>query len=319
MKKIKPMNDQNQNDSMSPGNISTLRTKWYSNRKWLFIVFNVLFVLAFFGPLINLALFSLNGDYDTYIPFIPFISAYVMHLSRKLIFLEKESFSVVGLLIVLIGILSLYVDRTIEFQLNSRDYLAFIIFLLVMTWIGGFIMIFGMRSFRAAAFPLLFLFFMTPIPSAPLERIISFLQAGSTEIAYGFLSIVGVPAARDGFVFHLPTLDVEVAKQCSGIRSSLALVITGVLAGYFFLRRGWTRSLLLISIVPIAVLKNGFRIAVLTTLGVYVDKRILSSDLHRKGGFVFFIFAIMLLWWVIVSLRKAEEKFARNDKSHALE
>jgi exosortase/archaeosortase family protein len=103
-------------------------------------------------------------------------------------------------------------------------------------------------------------------------------------------------------------MDIEVAKECSGIRSSLSLIITALLAGHFFLRTGWSRALLVLAIVPITILKNGFRIAMLSILGVYVDERILGSDLHRKGGILFFIMALVLVWGVIALLRKSEGK-----------
>ncbi len=69
----------------------------------------------------------------------------------------------------------------------------------------------------------------------------------------------------------------------------------------------------MISVVPIAMLKNGFRIATLSLLGAYVDERIIDSDLHRKGGIVFFLLALFLLWALILLLRKAERRRASKD------
>ncbi len=307
------VNDQSGNDSLLPKDAVPLRKPWYLSGTRRFLLFNALFATAFFGPLRDLVRISLSSDYDSYIPLIPFVSAYLMYLSRRTVFSEKESFSVAGLFAIVIGILFLFVGRNYEARLDQRDYLAFIMFSSVTIWIGGFILFYGERSFRAKAFPLLFLFFMVPIPGVVLERIILFLQTGSAEVTYGFLKAAGVPVARDGFVFHLPSLDIEVANQCSGIRSSLALVITSVLAGNFFLRTGWARALLVILIIPIAILKNGFRIFTLSTLGVYVNEKILASDLHTKGGFVFFIFALFLLWAVILLLRKTERRGALKD------
>jgi exosortase len=183
---------------------------------------------------------------------------------------------------------------------------------MVLIWIGGFTLSYGSRSLRAAVFPLLFLFFMAPIPGNALEKIILFLQKGSAEAAYGFFKAAGIPVAREGYVFHLMTTDIEVAKECSGIRSALSLIITGVLAANFFLRTGWARVLFVLSTIPITMLKNGFRIAALSLLGVYVDERILASDLHRRGGILFFVFALVLVWGEIVLLRKAEGKLKLN-------
>jgi exosortase len=281
-----------------------------SNRR--FLLFNALFVLAFFGPLRDLVQMSLRSDTFSYIPFIPFISAYLMYSDRQLIFSQGGASSPVGFFAIGIGILLLFVNRNHEVLSYHHDHLTFITVSMVLIWIGGFTLCYGTRSLRAAAFPLLFLFFMVPIPGNALAKIIHLLQKGSAEAAYGFFQAAGIPVAREGYVFHLMTTDIEVAKECSGIRSALSLVITGVLAANFFLRTGWSRVLLVISTVPITMLKNGFRIAALSILGVYVDERILASDLHRRGGILFFVLALVLVWVEIVLLRKAEGKLKLN-------
>ena len=66
-------------------------------------------------------------------------------------------------------------------------------------------------------------------------------------------------------------------------------------------------------IIPIAILKNGFRIAILSLLAAYVDEGILMSDLHRKGGILFFVLALFLLGAVMVLLQKAEKKAVSCD------
>jgi len=67
-----------------------------------------------------------------------------------------------------------------------------------------------------------------------MDGILYILQVGSAEAFQLFLAVSTVPFQREGFVFHLPGVSIEVAEQCSGIRSSLALLITSVLAGIFF-------------------------------------------------------------------------------------
>ena len=116
----------------------------------------------------------------------------------------------------------------------------------------------------------------------------------------------GVPYLRDGFIFHLPGMSVEVAKECSGIRSGLALFITALLAGHLFLRTWWKKVILVVCIFPIAMFKNGIRITTLTLLGTYVDPRILQSSLHQEGGIPFFIIALLLMAPVLFFLRKSE-------------
>ena len=66
---------------------------------------------------------------------------------------------------------------------------------------------------------------MIPIPGLIMDKIIYALQVGSTEGSEGLFIFTGVAFQREGFVFHLPGFSVEVAEQCSRIRSSLALFI----------------------------------------------------------------------------------------------
>src|SRR5512143_571278 len=306
--------DPPKNNSLPPKDAVPLPKPWYLNVTWRFLLFNAVFAAAFFGPLRDLAQTSWRSEYYTYIPFIPFISAYLLFMDRQRIFLQRESSSAPGLLAAGIGLILILAGRHREALFHHNDYLALMTFSMILVWTGGFTFCYGIRTARAAAFPLLFLLFAVPIPNALLDGAIVILQTGSAEISYRLLQATGMPIARDGFVFHLPSLDIEVAKQCSGIRSSLSLVITGALAAYFFLRTGWARALLMISLVPIAVLKNGVRIAVLSLLGVYWDQRILASDLHTKGGFVFFILALVLAGAVIVLLGKAEGRLASKNK-----
>jgi exosortase/archaeosortase family protein len=124
---------------------------------------------------------------------------------------------------------------------------------------------------------------------------------------------------REGFVFHLPGQSVEVAKQCSGIRSSMALLITSVLAGHLFLRTWWKKVILAIVIIPITMFKNGIRVVSLTLLGTYVDSRILTNSLlHTDGGILFFLLALVLLAPVLYFLRKSEVRVAK-DKDNILD
>jgi len=70
---------------------------------------------------------------------------------------------------------------------------------------------------------------MVPIPNFLLDRLIFLLQEGSAWITGALFDLVGVPALREGLVFHLAKVSIEVAKECSGIRSSMALLILALL------------------------------------------------------------------------------------------
>jgi len=99
---------------------------------------------------------------------------------------------------------------------------------------GAFILLTVCRLIEALV-PLLFLIF-TFDPTALMDNIIRFLQVGFHGVCKSVILASGVPFLRDGFVFQLPNISVEVAKQCSGIRSGMAIFIVAILAGYMFLK-----------------------------------------------------------------------------------
>jgi exosortase/archaeosortase family protein len=100
----------------------------------------------------------------------------------------------------------------------------------------------------------------------------------------------------------VPGVTIEVAKECSSIRSSIALFITCLLAAHLYLRTAWKKLVFVVLGLLLSVVKNGIRITTLTLLSVYVDPDFLSGRLHRQGGFVFFLVALLMLlpvfWWM---------------------
>ena len=168
---------------------------------------------------------------------------------------------------MLMGALLYFAGRGIGAGLNQNDFTSIIALSAVVFINGAFILSYGFQAFKAALFPLLFLVFVIPIPSALMDGFIYFLQVGSTEFTNLLFMATGVPFLREGFVFHLPGMSVEVAKQCSGIRSSLALLITAILAGHMFLKTGWKKVFLAVLIIPVTMFKNGIRILILTLIG----------------------------------------------------
>lgn len=276
-------------------------------RNSLFLLFSIVIFLAFYAPLSTLFTLSLHNNLYTHIMFIPFISGYLIYSRKKAIFSNTHYSFVYGIAMIFMGI-TLYVIGIIQGdKFNQNDYLSIMAASALIFWLGCFLLCYGMQAFKAAVFPLLFLILMVPVPAFIMDKVISFLLWGSAEVSYGLFIITGVPVFREGFLFHMPGIDVEVAKQCSGIRSSIALFITSILASQFFLKSGWRKIILVLSIFPITIFKNGMRIAVLSFLGYYVDISFLTdSILHKEGGLPFFVLALALLFCVLWSLRKSE-------------
>jgi exosortase len=277
-----------------------------NRRNIFFFLFLIAAFLMAYTP-INALYASSNSEYYSHIALIPLVSIYLIYQNRKDIFANQKYSFTVGMPLLLIGVLLFFAGRTNGLQLDQNDFASLIALSIVIFINGAFIFFYGIQAFKTALFPLLFLIFIIPIPSALMERIIYFLQVGSTEFTNLLFMASGVPFMRDGFVFQLPIANIEIAKQCSGIRSGLALFITAILAGHMFLKSAWKKIILVVCAIPITMFKNGIRIVALSLLGNYVDPRILQSSLHREGGIPFFIVALLLLAPILFFLRKSEK------------
>ena len=277
-----------------------------SRRDWGFVLFLAASVAVFWMPLKTLLSFSLSRDYASYIVLIIPVSAYFIYLKRNEIFSAMRTGVVPGSILFLVGgVLWWLAGKSPAFSVHENQ-LSLVTLAIVVIWIAAFILCYGTRAFAVARFPLLFLLLLVPIPEFAIEKITFFLQAGSAAVAYGLLRLLSVPVLKQGFILRLPNLDIEVAKQCSGIRSSMALLISVLILSQFVLRSGWRKALLILSILPILILKNGVRIVSVTLLSIYVDRRFMHGWLHTSGGIVFYFLGLVILIPIVIALRKSE-------------
>jgi exosortase len=173
---------------------------------------------------------------------------------------------------------------------------------LVTWWLGAFIGCFGVRIFRSLLFPLCFLFWLVPIPEFTLNAIVALWQHGSALSASFLFSALGIPVAQDGVMLSIPGLSLEVAQECSSLRSSLMLIVTSMVLAHLFLRSFWRKATVVLVAIPLSIFKNGIRIFTISMLGIHVDPGFLHGNFHRHGGIVFYLlalFALLLLLWIL--------------------
>jgi exosortase len=262
------------------------------------IAFWLLSLLLFWQPLRSLASLSFHDERASHILVIPLISVLLIYLERKRIFRTPCYCPSIGaplLLVAAILAVLRYSLQTRLSSLNSTDRLSILAALIVLVWIAAFILLYGPGSFKPAAFPLLFLLLMIPLPVAVAERMVSVLQKGSAEACHALFRLVGVPFIQHGFRFSLPGVDIEVGEQCSGIHSGLSLFIAGLLAEHVLLQGTWKKAFFILCIFPVAIFKNAVRIVTIAWLGIHVNPDFFHGPLHRQGGLPFSLLALALM------------------------
>lgn len=277
-------------------------------------------LLAFWAPIKNLIEFVISHDYASHILLIAPVSIFLVYLKRQKIFSvqvdsTRKQTIIAGSGLFLLALIFLLISK---YQPLSTEKLSLEILSLVMFWLSIFVFCYGTESFIKARFPLLFLLLLVPLPEFAIDKTIFALQAGSSDVAYGLLRILNVPVLKEGFILRLPMVNLEVAKECSGIRSSIALLVTMLVAAEFALRSFSRKVVLIIAIIPVLVIKNGIRIVTIYLLAAYVNPAFLHGWLHTSGGVVFYLLGLIALVPVTVLLRRGEGKHVSLPPVHKL-
>ena len=282
-----------------------------STRHKLFGLFSVSLALFLLGPLRQLVAFALDrsGTIDSsHILLIPFITAALLFFNRRRVFSDLQVSAVPAAIVWVAGAAFYYAGRTYSQALAQSDYMALMAGAVITFWLGGFLLFYGTAAFKAGLFPLLFLSLAVPIPADLFHGVARWLQYGSAEMVSAIFTLTRTPAFRDGFVFLLPGLTIEVAEECSGIRSTLGIFIVTLLAGHLLLRSKWKKTALLLAVIPISLFKNAVRIATLSLLAIHWDKGFITGRLHHEGGIVFMMIGLGLIYPLLAVLVKSEGK-----------
>jgi exosortase C (VPDSG-CTERM-specific) len=290
-------------ESPSAGNvIDQTRPAVSINKRFVgWCIYLVILCGAFALPLREFATYARHSDVHSYVLLIPFVTAYLIYIRWKQLSRELSSSWGYALLSAAAGVGALLASLHFT-ELGQNDHMTLIAFSFVCFVIAGTFLSLGSRWARSAMFPLFFLAFMVPLPEAAVDFLENASKQASAEVANWLFFISGTPALRTGTLFQFPGISIIVAKECSGIRSSLVLAITSLLAANMFLRTTWRRALLVIAVIPLGLLRNGFRILVISLLCIHIGPEMMNSVIHRRGGPFFFAASLIplfvLLWWL---------------------
>jgi exosortase/archaeosortase family protein len=86
----------------------------------------------------------------------------------------------------------------------------------------------------------------------------------------------------------------------------MVLTIVSITAAWLFLRSTWKQVLLVLVVIPLALIRNGFRIFVIGRLCIAYGPQMLNSPIHRHGGPLFFALSLLPFFLVLLLLRKTE-------------
>jgi exosortase C (VPDSG-CTERM-specific) len=281
---------------------SKQKQKW---RFWSGVCFAIALLVVFARPLLMLTSYVAGSQLHSYVLLVPFVSGYLLYLRRDQLPKNYGTDLLLGSVFLAVGLGLFAFTSWLGFAgqalaINGRIVLLTLSFLCCIS-AGGFFF-FGRDWMRAAAFPLAYLIFIVPMPDAMADALEIASKSAAAEVANVLFHISGTPFLRAGPIFQLPNITIEVAQECSGIRSSWVLFMTSILAANLFLKTPWRRFALVAFVIPLGILRNGFRILVIALLCVNIGPQMIHSLIHRRGGPLFFAVSLipflLVLWWL---------------------
>lgn len=293
-------------------------TSWRDFKGMIF--FTAALVILFSVPLYRLLKFAPHKELYSHILLIPFISGYLIWQKRRELITRPRPDRRWAWLPLACGaaVLAGYsVAVRRGWSPPMADYLAVMMASFLCLLLGGGFIFLGSNYLKRIAFPVGFLFFCIPFPESVRLELEILLQNGSAACAAVFFKLAGTPALVTGTKFQLPGFGLQVAPECSGIHSSLVLIITSLLAAYLFLKSPLNRFWLVLAVIPLGLLRNGFRVWVIGELCVHVGPQMIDSPIHHKGGPVFFVLSLVPLFLLLVYLSKSESRKERVGTAQA--
>jgi exosortase C (VPDSG-CTERM-specific) len=282
------------------------RPGWPKNFVWATIVL----VACFSAPLLRLVWFAATSKLYSYVLLVPFVSAYLAWLNRcnvRSVSGPNRRFTVFAWCVGSVLLAGYWLAVWSGWPMTHQDGLAWTTSAFVCFFFGVCSLFAGRETLRAMRFPLCFLVFMVPVPTLVENWLEIFLQRGSALTAYGLFQLSGTPVFYNDLNFQLPGFALQVASECSGIHSSLVLFLTSLVAGHLFLRSPWKRGILALAVLPLGLLRNGFRIFVIGQLCIHIGPQMIHSAIHHDGGPVFFALSMVPFFLLLILLRRSEQ------------
>jgi len=266
------------------------------HRNYLYLLSGVL-LLVYLPVLIDLVQNWYSDANYSHGFLVPLISGYLIWRKRRELSNIRLSYNTWGLILVIAAMMLFIVGNAASEYFTVRFSLILCIFGLVLYLLGSEIT-------RKTWFEIVFLCFMIPIPYVIYFSATFPMQLLASKVTAFLLDLLGMPVIRQGNIIHLPNESLEVAEACSGLRSLISLLALGAIFAYITQKSIWTKGILFLSTIPIAVAGNVFRVFVTSLLVYTTDLNVTDEPMHSMMGASVFVVAFILLFIFGAILRR---------------
>jgi exosortase len=249
------------------------------------------FFVAYLPTYFRLAGGAWRTEQEGHGPLIMLAAAWLAWQQRdKLRAIKLRPALVAGWIILILSLLVMAVTR-------SQDIPMVEVATQIPVLLGCLLLIGGWPLARVFAFPLAFLVFSIPPPGWLLDAFTVPLKVWISDIVCNSLYNLGYPVAQNGAMIMIGSYELMVKDACSGINSIFALSAIGIFYVHEFVGDNPIRKLVLIlSIIPITIVANVFRVVTLVLGAYYLGVDTIEGLFHDLTGISLFVFALLLFF-----------------------
>jgi exosortase len=229
---------------------------------------------------------------------IPVISGYLLYQRRDELKAADWTGGTIPGVILIIGACVLLLGGTAAAELFTTR-LSIPTFLLGLALVTR-----GWKFTKIAAFPILFLYLMIPLPYIIYYKLTFPLQILSAKLSAGILKLIHVTVLRRGNILVLPSYTLEVVAACSGLRSLMTMITLALVLAVFSGLSLPRRIVLVACAIPAALLANTLRLIVIAFGAYVIDPAFADGFLHDISGLVVFFSGLFVLAGSLLILRK---------------
>ncbi len=173
--------------------------------------------------------------------------------------------------------------------------------------LGAILALYGPRMVYELMYPLATLLLMIAPPGFIYDRLTLSLQLLASRLGETFLEALGYSVMREGNILELVGTKLSVEEACSGIRSLFSILFMCTLYNFFFVRGNFTKTLILVMAIPIAILGNAGRILA-TGIASQYNRELIQGVSHEMFGYISVVVAgigCIVVHLMILSIQKA--------------
>lgn len=166
---------------------------------------------------------------------------------------------------------------------------------------GMLLMCFGLawtmigKQIKKILIPFLHLFLVIPLPYMLDVMLSGKMQLVSSNLGVAISRLLGMAVFQDGNIIDLGIYKLQVVEACSGLNYMYPLMTIGLMMGYMYKAPFYARAMLFLSSVPISIVMNSVRIAVVAVLVNRSGIEAAEGFMHYFEGWVIFLICIGLL------------------------